>query len=97
MLTLSAIATGMTPARSEARAPQMRRDSTSRPTSSVPSRWGSDGGLRTATKLVAIGIEGRQARRGEGDDDERHTTAAAATGGRRARRRARPIIRGAVG
>ena len=38
MLTTSAMVTGMTPASSEARAPQISRESTSRPTSSVPSR-----------------------------------------------------------
>ena len=38
MLTTSAIETGITPASSEARAPQMRRERMSRPTSSVPSR-----------------------------------------------------------
>ena len=38
MLTATAMDTGITPASSEARAPQMSRDSTSRPTSSVPSR-----------------------------------------------------------
>ena len=38
MLTTTAMVTGMTPASSEARAPQIRRESTSRPTSSVPSR-----------------------------------------------------------
>ena len=38
MLTTSAMDTGITPASSDARAPQMSRDSTSRPTSSVPSR-----------------------------------------------------------
>jgi hypothetical protein len=37
-LTTSAIVTGMTPASSEARRPRSGRESTSRPTSSVPRR-----------------------------------------------------------
>ena len=47
-LSASAMVTGMTPASSDARAPQIRRDSTSRPTSSVPSRCAADGGFRIA-------------------------------------------------
>src|SRR5437773_1759398 len=61
MLTTMAIVTGITPASNDARAPQMRRDSTSRPTSSVPSRWTSDGALRTARKSVALGSNGASA------------------------------------
>ena len=47
--------TDTSPALSEARAPQMMRLSTSRPTSSVPSQCAHDGGLRTALQLVAMG------------------------------------------
>src|SRR5579862_1016616 len=43
------------PASSEARAPQMTRDSTSRPISSVPNRWAAVGALRMAPQLVASG------------------------------------------
>ena len=38
--------------------PQMTRLSMSRPTSSVPSQWAHDGGLRTAPQLVAMGSYG---------------------------------------
>ncbi len=51
----SAMPTDTRPALSEARAPQMMRERTSRPTSSVPSQWAHDGALRTALQLVAIG------------------------------------------
>ena len=43
------------PALSEARAPQITRLSTSRPTSSVPNQCAQDGALRTRLKLVAVG------------------------------------------
>ena len=39
----------------EVRAPQTRRENTSRPTSSVPSQCAAEGGLRTARKLEANG------------------------------------------
>ena len=51
----SAMPTDTSPALSDARAPQMMRVSTSRPTSSVPSQWAQEGGFRTWVKLVAIG------------------------------------------
>src|SRR5262249_42830706 len=71
MLKETARVTGMTPAISEARAPQMSRDSTSRPTSSVPRRWTAEGGFRMAAKSVAAGLKGaRGGPRGEGDDGE---------------------------
>ena len=47
--------TETTPARSEARAPQIIRDNTSRPISSVPNRCCADGGLRMADQSVSIG------------------------------------------
>src|SRR5450755_26279 len=40
--------TETSPARSDARAPQMTRDATSRPISSVPNKWVAVGGLRTS-------------------------------------------------
>ena len=51
----SAIATETTPASKEACAPQIRRDSTSRPNSSVPSQCAAEGALRTAPQSVAEG------------------------------------------
>src|SRR5688572_27117020 len=53
----SEIDTDTTPARSEARAPQMMRDSTSRPSSSAPNQFAALGPARTALRLVAIGAE----------------------------------------
>src|SRR3546814_10283479 len=47
--------TEMTPAMSEARAPQIMREKTSRPISSVPMRCSRDGALRNADQLVADG------------------------------------------
>lgn len=49
------MATEMTPARSDARAPQIMRDRMSRPISSVPSQCAEDGGRRIAVQLVAFG------------------------------------------
>ncbi len=46
------------PANSEARAPQITRDSTSRPISSVPNQYCALGALRTALQLVATGSYG---------------------------------------
>ena len=43
------------PARSEARVPQMTRESTSRPSSSPPKRYAALGARRTASQLVASG------------------------------------------
>ena len=51
----TAIATEMTPASSEARAPQIMREKMSRPSSSVPSQCAADGALRIAAKLVGDG------------------------------------------
>src|SRR5258706_643320 len=45
-------------ARSDARVPQMTRESTSRPISSVPNQWAAVGALRTALQLVASGSYG---------------------------------------
>src|SRR5260221_7439821 len=54
----SEIATDTTPARSEARAPQITRASTSRPISSVPNQCCQLGALRTALQLAASGSYG---------------------------------------
>ena len=54
----TAPSTETTPAISEARAPQMRRESTSRPFSSVPSGCAQEGGLRMRDQLVSIGSYG---------------------------------------
>ena len=54
----TAIDTAITPADSDARAPQITRDSRSRPTSSVPNQCAADGALRTADQLVASGSYG---------------------------------------
>ncbi len=43
------------PALSDARAPQITREKTSLPTSSVPIQWAQEGALRTALQLVAVG------------------------------------------
>ncbi len=51
----SEISTETTPALSEARAPKITRESTSRPISSVPSQCAQLGALRTAAQSVAIG------------------------------------------
>ena len=51
----SAMDTEITPAESEARVPQMTRDSRSRPTSSVPNQCALPGALRTMEKLVCSG------------------------------------------
>ena len=53
--TESEIDTDTTPARSDARAPQITRESTSRPISSVPNQCSADGALRIALQLVASG------------------------------------------
>src|SRR4030095_1606836 len=47
-----------TPASSDARAPQITRDRTSRPISSVPNQCAADGALRMALQLVASGSYG---------------------------------------
>ena len=52
------MSTETTPASSDARAPQMTRDSTSRPISSVPNQCAADGALRIALQLVASGSYG---------------------------------------
>ncbi len=61
----------------------MTRDSTSRPSSSVPNQYAVPGALRIAPQLVASGSQGDPRReqrdqQEEGDDDEpghrRHTT-----------------------
>ena len=54
----AAISTDTTPASRLARAPNTTRDSTSRPFSSVPIQCASDGALRIAVQLVAIGSYG---------------------------------------
>ena len=51
----TAIATEMTPASSDARAPQIMRERMSRPRSSVPSQYSVEGALRIADQLVALG------------------------------------------
>ncbi len=51
----SEIETDTTPASSDARVPQITRESTSRPISSVPNQWAAFGALRTALQLVASG------------------------------------------
>jgi hypothetical protein len=51
----SEIETDTTPARIEARAPQMTRESTSRPSSSEPKRCARLGAPRTSLQLVARG------------------------------------------
>ena len=53
--TESEMATETTPAISEARAPQMTRERTSRPISSVPNQCCAEGALRIALQLVASG------------------------------------------
>ena len=53
--TPTAMVTAMTPADSDARAPQITRLSRSRPTSSVPNQCAALGALRTAAQLVASG------------------------------------------
>src|SRR3954454_3302444 len=54
----SEISTDTTPATSDARAPQMTRDRTSRPISSVPNQCAALGALRMAVQLVATGSYG---------------------------------------
>ena len=51
----SEMETDTTPARSDARVPQMTRESTSRPSSSAPKRYALPGAWRTALQLVATG------------------------------------------
>ena len=54
----SEIDTDTMPASNEARVPQITRDSTSRPISSVPSQYCALGALRMAAQLAAIGSSG---------------------------------------
>ena len=80
----SEIDTDTTPARIEARAPQMMRDSTSRPSSSAPNQCAALGAARTALQLVASGsygaIHGAKQREHHEEHDHReaeHRAAAA--------------------
>src|SRR6266850_184318 len=91
-LASTAIVTGMSPARSEARAPQISRASTSRPTSSVPRRWSADGALRTAPKSVVTGSNGASQGAVSATTTNALTTARAAAAA--GRRRSRPAAEG---
>jgi hypothetical protein len=70
----SEIDTDTTPASSEARVPQITRDSTSRPISSVPNQCSAEGALRIAPQLVAMGSR-RDPRRAQRQHDEAETMA----------------------
>src|SRR5258706_5546265 len=66
------IDTDTSPARIEARAPQMMRDSTSRPSSSPPNRYAAFGARRTASQLVASGSCGASHGANSDEHEERH-------------------------
>ncbi len=66
----TAMVTEMTPAISEARAPERTRASTSRPSSSVPNQCNPLGGLRTVVHDVPIGSQPAQGRPGQREQDE---------------------------
>ena len=89
MLMLTAIVTGMTPASSDARAPQMRRDKHVAADLVGAEQMGADGALRTAAKLVAIGSNGARCAAPSATTMKAPTTAAASIAdGRRSSRRA---------
>ena len=69
--TVIASSVATTPARIDARAPQKMRESTSRPSSSVPSRCSRDGDWRSALKSVSDGECGAIQRREQRDERER--------------------------
>ena len=81
------------PAWIEARAPQMIRDSVSRPRSSVPSRCSRDGPARSASKSVASGEYGAIQRAKSAMSTAPTTTASEITAAGRRRNRRRRIRR----
>src|SRR5271165_336504 len=83
MPSTSEIDTDITPARSEARVPQITRESTSRPISSVPNQCAALGALRIALQLVASGSYGATAGASKARSTKNTTTPSAATAPRR--------------
>ena len=86
--TDSESSTETTPASKDAREPQMTRDSTSRPISSVPNQWAELGAFRIAAQLVASGSYGATngASSASGDEEADHRSPIAAPRRRSSRR-----------
>src|SRR5205809_689987 len=92
----SEIRTETTPASSDARAPNITRDATSRPISSVPNQCSRLGGLRIAPQLVASGSYGATSGANNASATKRAMTASPNAAKRRRNNRRTGWVRGAA-